>query len=207
MRRGRRVVVATAVALSAAVIVTGVAACGDDQGEGSAAATAATTGSAGPMDASAVDAMFAADMVPHHEDAIAMARIAQERAEHAEIRRLADAIITSQQAEIALLEEEAATLPAAEPSGDHMMDMADIEALETAQPFDEAFIDAMIPHHDGAIMMARMQLAGGADPELTTLAREIVREQSREIDEMQEWREEWYGARAPAGHDMGGHAG
>jgi len=31
--------------------------------------------------------------------------------------------------------------------------------LEEAIPFDRAFIDAMIPHHQGAIRMARLELA------------------------------------------------
>ena len=39
-------------------------------------------------------------------------------------------------------------------------------ALKDAKPFDRAFIDEMIPHHQGAIRMARAELAKGSDPEL-----------------------------------------
>lgn len=47
-----------------------------------------------------VDLMFLQMMIPHHEDAISMARLALEQAEHAELRALAENIIETQQAEI-----------------------------------------------------------------------------------------------------------
>jgi uncharacterized protein (DUF305 family) len=54
-----------------------------------------------------VDATFAQMMIPHHEGAIAMAEIAKERAEHDEIKDLADAIIEAQEREIGILEKHA----------------------------------------------------------------------------------------------------
>jgi uncharacterized protein (DUF305 family) len=74
--------------------------------------------------------------------------------------------------------------------GSGAMDMAD---LEVAEPFDKAFIEAMIPHHQTAIMMSRM--AGGASgrPEMRGLTSSIIEAQSREISSMQAWYEEWYG--------------
>jgi uncharacterized protein (DUF305 family) len=53
------------------------------------------------------DATFAAMMTPHHEGAIAMAEVAEERAEHDEIKDLAAAIIDAQEREVAILEEHA----------------------------------------------------------------------------------------------------
>jgi uncharacterized protein (DUF305 family) len=52
----------------------------------------------------------------------------------------------------------------------------------------------MIPHHQGAIRMARIELAQGEDEELTELATAIIEAQSHEIEEMNSWRERWYGA-------------
>ncbi|HEU5065568.1 MAG TPA: DUF305 domain-containing protein [Gaiellaceae bacterium] len=62
-------------------------------------------------------------------------------------------------------------------------------------PFDQAFIDAMVPHHREAIEMAKAANSRGlTEPELETIANDIISSQQREIDEMLEWREEWFGS-------------
>jgi ABC-type taurine transport system ATPase subunit len=63
---------------------------------------------------------------------------------------------------------------------------------QSAQSFDVQFIDMMVPHHQGAIRMARIQIERGQDPELTRLSREIIDAQTREIlqQELQQvWQE------------------
>jgi uncharacterized protein (DUF305 family) len=191
-----------------------------------------------------VDRAFVAQMVPHHEMAVDMAREAPERAEHAQIRRLARSIATDQEREIDALRAAAKRLgvqPAAGHDGGHDdavsghdhgdhedhdtagapvpsghaameadaktlglavddmgMSMAGPD-LATARPFDRAFIDAMVPHHQGAIRMARAQLARGEDRELQKLATDIVSAQEREIRRMDAWRTRWYGEASPAG--------
>ena len=62
-----------------------------------------------------------------------------------------------------------------------------------------AFIDMMIPHHQGAVRMAHAELAKGKNPRLRALAQLIVKAQDREIREMNQWRTQWYGAASPAG--------
>ena len=52
---------------------------------------------------------------------------------------------------------------------------------------DEAFVRGMLPHHQGAIDMARTELAYGRDPVLRHLAQRIIATQQQEIMEMRTW--------------------
>ena len=77
----------------------------------------------------------------------------------------------------------------------------DESAPETEQgaagevPFDRAFIDAVVPHHESAIEMAReAKGAGLAEPELLQIADDIIATQQQEIDQMLAWRTEWFGS-------------
>lgn len=61
--------------------------------------------------------------------------------------------------------------------------------------FDRAFIDAMVPHHESALEMARSAKAAGlTEPELEQVADDILATQQAEIDQMKEWRGEWFGS-------------
>ncbi len=52
---------------------------------------------------------------------------------------------------------------------------------------DRDFVAAMIPHHQGAVEMARIELRYGKDAELRRLATNIVRSQDKEIAQMKTW--------------------
>lgn len=150
------------------------------------------------------DAGFVNDMTPHHESAIEMAVVAQRRAEHPEIARLADQIVDAQTSEIEELGQISDRLEVSDDAtlGLSMEAMGmemDAGSLETAEPFDQAFIDMMIPHHQGAIEMAQVELQDGNDAQTRKLAQRIIDAQTREIEEMNSWRTEWYGEPSPAG--------
>ena len=156
--------------------------------------------------ATATDRAFVAEMIPHHESAVEMAEVAQQRGRHPEVKQLAEAIISDQNAEIDTMKAMAADMDkAGVKPGDlgmdpeHMGMGADMTGLEQAKPFDREFIDMMIPHHQGAIRMARMQLEKGKDPQARKLAQTIIDAQAKEIDEMNTWRVDWYGKLSPAG--------
>ena len=61
--------------------------------------------------------------------------------------------------------------------------------------FDQAFIDAMVPHHQGAIEMAEAaKEAGLSQADLVKVADDILATQQEEIDQMKEWRADWFGS-------------
>ena len=146
------------------------------------------------------DERFIDAMVPHHRGAVEMAEVALENAEHEEIRQLSKDIVSAQEAEIEELkeikQEEFGTsrIPMDMGSGEmrNMGMMEDPQALAEEEPFDEAFIEAMIPHHRSAIQMANVALERTDNPQIRDLAGDIVRAQEREISQMQTWRENWY---------------
>jgi uncharacterized protein (DUF305 family) len=157
------------------------------------------------------DRQFIEMMVPHHQAALEMAEIAQERAEHAEVKEMAEAIITVQAEEIdqmlGWLEAWYGTRETPPMNkmpmftgmegmahGAHTMDMAaDVEALRNApEPFDLAFIDYMILHHESALDAANAALEQAGQPEIIAMAEAILAVQQDEIDQMRAWRATWY---------------
>jgi uncharacterized protein (DUF305 family) len=186
----------------AAVLVVGIAIIavimgGDHGGHGDSA------------NARETDGAFIVEMTPHHESAIEMAKVALKRAEHPEIKTLARAIISSQAeeiAELATIHSQLFGVPVSQGSHgtlglqEHQMGMSgEMAMLDTAKPFDRAFIEMMAPHHQGAIRMARVELQSGEDNELMGIAQAIVEAQTREIEEMNAWRKDWYGSSSPTG--------
>jgi uncharacterized protein (DUF305 family) len=146
------------------------------------------------------DERFIDAMVPHHQGAIAMARVALKNAEHEKIKELSRNIISSQQAEIEELktikkEEFGTSQVPMEMSQEQMRSMGMMmnpQHLAQSKPFDKAFIDAMIPHHQSAIYMAQVAHEESNIPAIGELAENIVRAQKREIEQMKLWRQQWY---------------
>jgi Domain of unknown function (DUF305) len=73
--------------------------------------------------------------------------------------------------------------------------VADLRAAP--EPFDGAFIEAMIPHQKMALSAARLAFQQAEHTEIDHLASAIVDAQQREIGEMQAWRLQWYGSMRP----------
>jgi len=167
----------------------------------------------------AFDLVFIDAMILHHQGAVAMAEIALSRSERTEIRDLAAAIGTSQTAEIEqLLTWREAWYPGADLvpanvvtglSDEGMMtggamggmghgSMTDDTAMSlgllcaSEGPFDLAFLEEMIPHHQSAVGMAKLAAERAEHGELKTLAAAIIVAQETEIAQMTTWLAEWY---------------
>jgi uncharacterized protein (DUF305 family) len=64
-----------------------------------------------------------------------------------------------------------------------------------ASRFEVTWMREMITHHGMAVGMARLALARAGDPEVRSMARDIIRAQTREVAAMQRWLGVWYGVR------------
>ncbi len=154
------------------------------------------------------DQRFIIMMIPHHEGAIAMADLALTRAQHPEIKQLAQNIQKSQSQEIKDMQAwyqqwYGTQVPQWTTGQGGMMHgmghqgmmggQTDLTALKNTKNFDQVFIQEMIPHHQMAVMMAQHLLWNTQRPEMKQLAQAIIQSQSKEIQEMQSWYQQWYG--------------
>jgi uncharacterized protein (DUF305 family) len=169
-----------------------------------------TSSSSEPSPGNATDRAFVAEMVPHHRSAVAMASIATKEASSSFVKSLAADISRSQNAEIAQMQRVDRRLAAGGiRQGDlemdaHTMGMAmRADMLKGAHLFDAKFIQMMVPHHQGAIEMARVELAKGSDAELKKLAQNIIAAQQREVKEMRAHAKGSGGMDMSAGHHSG----
>ena len=155
-----------------------------------------------------IDRHFIEQMIPHHEDAITMAKLAQTKAKRSEIKQLANNIIDSQGKEIKQMKDwyknwfgkevqigsQVMNQHGMIGSGMHMGMMGndtDMARLENAADFDKVFIEEMIPHHQMAVMMANMLLSGTNRAEMKQLAENIITSQTKEINDMRSWYRIW----------------
>jgi len=143
------------------------------------------------------DLQFLDTMIAHHQGAVDMSKPAAAQAGSAEVKALAGAITAAQEKEIAQMRAwRDKWFPKAGPAinmemeGMHDstedMDMTKLGSAKGAD-FDRLFAEMMIPHHEGAIVMAQEALKRSKYQEIKTLAEGIIRSQSYEIKKMQSW--------------------
>ena len=139
---------------------------------------------------SADDQMFAAMMIPHHEQAIQMSELALLNSTDPEILALAREIKAAQGPEIEQMKNWGSSMMGSHAG--HMMDegmlsddeMAQLKDIKGAE-FDRLFLEVMIKHHQGAIEMADM-IIDSANDEAALLGKNIVESQSAEIERMRQ---------------------
>jgi len=148
------------------------------------------------------DVGFARDMITHHAQAVGMATIIRDRTNDPEIRQLALDIMLTQQAQIGQMQgwltvwgqPLASTDPAMAwmgmPTTGPMPGMATPDDLNTLRGLTSAdaeglFLQLMIAHHRGGVVMAQAALESARTPEARALAQSILNAQTSEIEAMQ----------------------
>ncbi|OAH10459.1 DUF305 domain-containing protein [Streptomyces jeddahensis] len=187
-----------------------LAACGNDDdmsgmdhgSEASASATAEPGTSAAAADFNDADVAFAQMMIPHHQQALEMAKLADGRASDSEIKELIAQIEKAQDPEIKTMQgwltswgkpTKTESMPGMDHSGhgdsgmDGMMSDEDMKELEAAKgtEFDKMFAQMMIDHHNGAISMAEDEQKNGSNADAKKMAAAIIEGQSAEVKQLQ----------------------
>lgn len=186
----RRVAVAGAVATGALLL----AACGSDN----SSSPSASTGSGAFNDA---DVTFSQSMIVHHQQALEMSELADDRASDQETRTLAGQIEKAQDPEIKTMRSWLKSWNRPESPGmdhgggmDHgdanmpgMMSEQDMKDLMAAKgtDFDRKFAQMMIDHHNGAVDMAKDEQKNGRNADAKKLADDVVKNQSTEVKQLQ----------------------
>ena len=178
----------SAAVLGFALVLTG---CGSTDGAPGSTSSSSTFDKA--------DVEFAQQMIPHHRQAVEMAKLASSRASNPAITSLASDIEAAQGPEIATmtgwLKGWKQKVPSGTPAKGHgdmtsmpgMMSETDLASLKeaTGPAFDKQFLTMMISHHRGAIEMAKSEQVNGKNTSARDLAKRIEAAQTREVGTMQ----------------------
>jgi uncharacterized protein (DUF305 family) len=189
------------IGIGAAAIIALAAGCGngDDTG-GSTVSDDKASSQADDSGASAEhneqDTMFAQMMIPHHQQAIDMAKTATKKATDSKVKDLATRIKGAQDPEILQLTDMLKKWGEMDPNmsgmdhgmnGEGMMTPQEMKHLEklTGAEFDSMWVQMMIKHHQGAVTMAQTEVDKGSNADAKKLAQAIIDAQKSEIEEMQ----------------------
>ncbi len=149
-----------------------------------------------------VDSDFVRGMIPHHQGAVDMAEVVLRYGVDPQVRSLAQWIRRAQIGEIGIMRRWLETVgkdaPAAESEEtlasdayrESMLAMKNMHRdmnIRYSGDADRDFVCGMIPHHQGAIDMATIEITSGGNPKMLKFASKIIRAQTNEIAIMQRW--------------------
>ncbi|MBI5336455.1 uncharacterized protein (DUF305 family) [Mycobacterium sp. BK558] len=184
-------------AVFAAVMLAGCGSSGSSSGGAAPTSTDTPVITGEPAGFNAHDVTFAQQMIDHHRQAVAMAKLVPDRSTNAQLAALAARIAEEQQSEINTLNvflvqwnEQPklgqADQDAPDQSMPGMVDPATITRLESLRgpEFDRLWLQSMVGHHQGAIEMAKAEIATGENVDAVSMAKTMVSTQQAEIGQM-----------------------
>jgi uncharacterized protein (DUF305 family) len=197
--------VASALLTAACLFGVATTSAAADTGRTPAAAAAdPASASANPqVESDNADADFVAMMIPHHQQALILSRLAPSRSTDSDVRALANRIDVEQGLEIYMMQswQEWNGLEKTDPQQSYeemlqdpmmveMMGMATPEELDqlsaaTGDAFDVQYLQLMIKHHNGAIGMLTEVLTNGTDETIQTWATDMLATQYAQVQMMQ----------------------
>lgn len=140
---------------------------------------------------------FVLEMIPHHEGGINMAKAIVKYGSNPNVKKIAENIIKSQEAQIPIMQElktkfEKEPLSDKKDSEKYLKTynsvkdkmFKEMQGVKVTDNVDANFLQQMIYHHEGAIGMAKDILKFTKDPELKKLAENIITTQSKGVSEM-----------------------
>lgn len=144
------------------------------------------------------DKDFAEMMVIHHQGAVDMAKAELAFGKDTVIRNMASSILSAQKSEIAKMQAIISSLPkvqsvthmdrANDPLMKSMNGMMDASHnTPMSGDVDRDFVTMMIPHHEGAVEMAKVQVRQGRNAALKKMAQQMIDDQTREIGQFRQW--------------------
>ncbi len=183
--------VARIVAAMALVAAAGLSACGGSSTQKGAAGSQADQSASHNR----ADIAFAANMIPHHQQAVDLSAPVPSHTGNAELVKLASGIGSAQHSEIQKLQgflvqwstqPDADTRGPADTAMTGMVDQATMAKLGSLQgaDYDKLWLQSMISHHQGAIDMANTEITNGRNSDAIAMAKRMVSTQQGEIDQM-----------------------
>jgi uncharacterized protein (DUF305 family) len=151
-----------------------------------------------PAGYNADDVAFANNMIPHHQQAVELSAMVPDRSTNADLIALAKQISAAQQPEIEIMKvflvqwnENPDTNSGHAGHAGTMQGMVDAPTMTklgslNGAEFDKLWLESMISHHEGAIEMAKAEIANGDNVDAKTLAEKIVATQGADIGQMKQ---------------------
>ena len=140
------------------------------------------------------DLDFMAQMIPHHEGAIAMAKYEISYGKNQEMIQLAKSILTEQTSDIEVMKLLISQLPDSTKKADESFTNAMVQSMNVMMKnmpsnneltyIDKAFAMVMIPHHQAAIDMAIALIQHSSNEQVSTFAQQLTSAEQIEIEQM-----------------------
>jgi uncharacterized protein (DUF305 family) len=187
-------IVAVLAALAAALFLASCSSSAPQDHSGHTTDQPAITGQPAGFDAD--DVAFATNMIPHHQQAVELSQLVADRSTNQELIALANQISAAQQPEINAMRvflvqwnENPQDSTGGHQGHDKMAGMVDEATMSKLKSsngaeFDKLWLQSMIAHHQGAIEMAKAELANGQNVDAKRMAQNIVDTQQAEINQM-----------------------